>query len=81
MKYEVNQKEAVSKVEDSLLLFGYLMERCMRLSNSQSLHFAFETAPHYILLLFTVIQQQCRLMNLPKHFHLQLSSSQTTYSL
>lgn len=40
----MRKKEAVSEVEDSLFLFGYLMERYMRLSISQSLHLTFETA-------------------------------------
>jgi hypothetical protein len=38
------KKETVSKVGDSLFLFGYLMETGSHLSDSQGVHFTFETS-------------------------------------
>ena len=37
-------KEGVSKVRDTLFLFGILMESCIRLRNSEGFHFTFDIA-------------------------------------
>ena len=55
--------EAVSKVGDSLFLFGYLMERYMRLSNSQRLHDAFETASFFLYLQISLLKARTSLFS------------------